>query len=676
MHPMFSSQFNIPKQHYRIDDYPSVDELRKYIEKAASITGIKHCFYWVLPESSEQFTLTIHFNPKGGDPEWWLHQTTNLGEKMLWFYRTDDLSVIYPQILRSVGAPDPTKDEDLEPVSETLTSSLRAQSSGYATPGSTLNKARAEAEEQQKPALTKLLSGDLSIVSIATILQTSNQESATGRVLINGTTGDSMIQLVHGQPVHAYTPIQQGMEALLELFTWKQGAITFTPGTKPDKKTIHHPVDQILYKGAELVENISFLQEHSINESSVLRKANNQISEKEFEKVVLQGPPLGLELQKNFYKNIDENRTLQDLATFLSLSPSQWIAIVSNLIKLELVCSPTGSTGVISSAPGSIQDSAPVPPGGPGNINTPSPAVSNQVSTPPIPGMNTQIPESMLEQSRIPNETQLQSMTMDKQFAKPASSLKNTGQHNAVAQQEDTVDKQFAKPAKEVKKAKLPPPGAFKVADGPRREMDVHSPAVEAFMTQSTTMEIPSNLKAGIQEDEVKFDQGKAKAVWTALTNTETGILTEEAFQMLLEREFNRAFHTSSQLGLIVFSMKVPNTGGASRGSVESIRLVLQAVGKIKNSVDLFGHFGERGYALLLPGASSAVAVQMVDKITTNLTRFAPGLAQSRPALYFGIAAVPSDAQDVASLMNSAQVSMLEAAKRNVTRVQYQELRH
>lgn len=657
---MFSSQFNIPKQHYRVETYPTVKELQAYLNKASSITGIKHCFNWVAPETSEQFSLTIHFNPKGGDPEWWMHQNTSAGERMLWFYRTDDLSVIYPQICHAVGAPDPFKDEDKAPISETLTSSLKAQSSGYATPGAIMAQQKAQ-DESHKPALTKLLSGDLSMISIATILQTSAQESATGRILISGNSGDSMIQLVHGQPVHAYTPVQQGLEALLELFTWKQGAITFTPGTKPDKKTIQHPVDQVLYKGAELVENIAFLQEHSINESSVLRRCNSQLSEKEFEKIVLQGPPLGLELQKNFYKNIDEHRTLQDLATFLSLVPSQWIAITANLIKLEILKSPGGTTGRISKAPQEqAMESLPA-------VSHTQTIVQSNPSMPAMPRMNTQIPESMRPSEAIDQ----QGMTVDKQFARPASFSQNS-----QTSQDDTLDKQFASPAREVKKAKLPPPGAFKVTHSPPVEMDMQSsPSVEAFMSASTTMEIPSNLKIGLQEEEVKYDPGQAKAVWTALTDGETGILTEEAFQMFLDREFNRAFQTSSQLALIVFSMKLPSSFDNKRGGVESARMVIGAINKIKSSVDLFGHFGDRGYGLLVPGANSAQAVSLVDKITTNLTKFAPGLSQTRPTIYFGIAAVPTDAQDVSSLMNSAQVSMLEAAKRNVTRVQYIELK-
>lgn len=648
---MFSSQFNIPKQHYRVDTYPSVDDLHAYVEKASAIQGIKHCFYWVEPESEAQFTLSIHFNEKGGAPEWWMHESAEEGEKMIWFYRTEDLSVVYPQILEAVGAPNPF-EEEVKEVDGTLTGKLKTDVA-YATPGSTA-KQKQQQEEQNKPPITKLLSGDLSITSISTILQTAQQESATGRILIKSRSGEATVQLVHGAPVHAVTPVQEGTEALLELFTWNQGSINFKTGTKPDKKTVQSPVDHILYKGAELVENISFLQEHSIDENSVVRKSNMNVSEKEFEKIVLQGPPLGLELQKSFYKNIDSNRTVQDLATFLSLSPSQWIAITANLVRLEILQSPKGTTGIIKKTE---QERA----------NHPAQDNNSKSEMPPLPG----IQPNNSRNSQIPAN---QGITVDKHFANQATNSAASVPNNSFHEQGDTLDKKFANPATNVKKAKLPPAGAFKVGAGPSGSLtESTSPAVEAFMTSSTTVEITTTLKTGVQEEEVKFDSVKTNAVKAALTNQETGLYSLEAFQFLMEREFDRAFQTSSNLSLIVLSMK-PQPGELN-SSIESIRLVIGAINKIKSGMDIFGHFGEKGYAILVPGSNGQQAVSLVDKITTNLTKFAPSLASKRPTIYFGISSVPTDCTEVANLMNTAQVAMLEAAKRNVTRVQFTELK-
>lgn len=715
---MFSSQFNIPKQHYRVDAYPTVDELNGYIEKASSMVGIKHCFEWAVPDSSEMFTLSIHFNPKGGAPEWWMHETTELGQRMIWFYRTEDLAIIYRQILDAVGAPNPFEDEENDENRErdgTLTSQLKAEASGYATPGSIQKQQQEKLDEQQKVPLGTLLSGDLAVLSIASILQTANKESATGRIMIEGDSGASMVQLVNGQAVHAYTPVQEGLEALLELFTWRKGTVKYISGTKPDKKTIQHPIEQVLYKGAELVEDISFLQEHHINERAVIKRADMKVSEKQFEKTILQGPPLGLELQKNFYKNVDSSRSLKDIATFLSLAPSQWVAITANLLRLELVLSPRGTTGVIKKEQ-PAQNPQLVPPaqnnqgGSPGQMNT---------NVPPLPGINPDNPNQPNQGSQNLRETgqfrqqatssdnmrsspqmqsqrttvdknpensvrnspqfQSQGKTLDKQYANPSSHQQSQdSKPPGGIKQDDTLDKHFANPNQNQgpKKAMIAPQGAFKVGgQGSQDPGSDTSPAVAAFMTSSTTMEIQTSIKLGVQEEEVKFDPGQAQAVRAAITNGETGILTFEGMQFLLEREYDRAFLTSGSLAFIVFSMKIPSSHDTRRSGVEAVRQSINAIKKIKSKLELFGHFGERGYALIMPDSNSNQAVQLVDKITTNITKFAPDLKQIRPVFFFGIASVPNDAQNVSSLMNSAQVAMLEASKRGVTRIQFSELR-
>ncbi|MGD9682323.1 MAG: DUF4388 domain-containing protein [Candidatus Obscuribacterales bacterium] len=663
---MFSNQYNIPKQHYRVDNYPTVEELQQYIKKAQSITGIKHCFYWVEAESQNQYTLTIHFPEKEGSiPEWWMHTKSEFGPKMLWFYRTSDLSIIYPQILQAVGAPDPMAEEEEE--AKTLTERLgqRGQSI-YATPGSTLKKELSETGS--RIAIAKLLAGDLSTLPLSSILQTAAKEGATGRLLIQGSNGECVITFVHGNPVHATTPRGEGLEALIEVFTWGDGQITFNQGTKPDKNTIQTPVDQIVYKGAQLIENIGYLQDNGINESSTLRRANMQLSEQQFEQLILQGPPLGLELQKRFFQNLDGNRNLQDIAAFLLLSESQWIGVVANLMRLGLIQSPNGKPFVTQQAP---------PP-------TPAPA---QAAAPPVqaaaapgaaPAANQGIPPHMMA------TTTGGSPAVGGPVPAPASAPKNPGfppqsksvQEKAIESrshfqqqlkaQMNTMDKGPGGPAS--------PPPMSRVAALQGSLTGAPSPAVEAFMTSSGTYEFVTSSQLGIQTEEVKFDFNSSKAVWSALCNTDTRILTFEAFEMFLDREFARAYHFSAAFSLIVFSMKLSKSNDPSRTASDTIHDVVRAIGKIKNDVDIFGHFGERGYGLILPGANASQAVSMVDKITTNLTKFSPSLSNNRPIMFFGIASVPQDAQDVGSLMSNAQVAMLEASKRNVTRFQFREL--
>jgi len=673
---MFSNQYNIPKQHYRVEHYPTVEELQQYIKKSQSITGIKHCFYWIEPESQNQYTLTIHFPEKEGSiPEWWMHSKGEFGPKMLWFYRTADLSIIYPQILQAVGAPDPLAEEEEEVKSLTERLGQRGQSV-YATPGSTLKKELSETGSRM--AITKLLTGDLATLPLSSILQTASKEGATGRLLIHGSIGECVITFVHGNPVHATTPRGEGLEALIEVFTWGDGQITFNQGAKPDKNTIQTPVDQIVYKGAQLIENIGYLQDNGINESSTLRRANLQLSEQQFEQLILQGPPLGLELQKRFFQNLDGNRNLQDIAAFLLLSESQWIGVVANLMRLGLVQSPNGKPFVTQQAPPPTPAQAPAQ----------APAQPPQAAAPPVqaaagpaaaPMSNQGIPPHMMATTTggtpaVGGPAPAPAASAPKTPGFPPQS--KSVQEKAIESRshfQQQLKSQMNTMDKGPDGATSPPPMS-RVASLQGSLTGAPSPAVEAFMTSSGTYEFVTSSQLGIQTEEVKFDFNSSKAVWSALCNTDTRILTFEAFEMFLEREFARAYHFSAAFSLIVFSMKLSKSNDPSRNASDTIHDVVRAIGKIKNDVDIFGHFGERGYGLILPGANASQAVSMVDKITTNLTKFSPALANNRPIMFFGIASVPQDAQDVGSLISNAQVAMLEASKRNVTRFQFREL--
>lgn len=692
---MFSNQYNIPKQHYRVEHYPTVDELQQFIVQAQKITGIKHCFYWVVPESESQFTLTIHIPVKQGSiTEWWMHTNTELGPKMLWFYRSSDLSVIYPEILKTVGAPDPLAEE-VEEGAKNLTEQLGHKvQSGYATPGSTIRKELSETGS--RIAITKLLSGDLRTLPLSTILQTAAKEEATGRLLINGNNGECIIIFVHGNPVHATTARGEGLEALIEVFTWAEGQISFNQGTKPDKTSIQTPVDQIIYKGAQLIENIAFLQDHEIDETVTLRRANKQLSEQQFEQLILQGPPLGLELQKRFFQTLDGNRTVQDVAAFLLLSESQWISVVANLLRLELIQSPNGKpvhAPLPQAAPASaVSTQAPtqVP------MQVPMQTPSQVQSQPPtqIPPQTPAMPGAPLTSPMTPPNTASPNMApghSQSQFTQPVAAGGGppmaAKHHGFAAQSKSTHDKaiesrsQFQQQLKAqfITRDKIRAGQAPGILSAPSFDNSLTgqggtSPAVEAFMTSSGTYEFVTSSQLGIQTEEVKFDFNSSKAVWSALCNSDTRILTFEAFQMFLEREFARAHHFSAALSLIVFSMKLSKSNDPTRHASDTIHDVTRSISKIKNDIDVFGHFGDKGYGLLLPGANANQSVAMVDKITTNLTKFSPGLANNRPIMFFGIAAIPQDAQDVNSLMSNAHVAMIEASKRNVTRMQYKDL--
>lgn len=694
---MFSYQHNIPKQHYRVDTYPGLPELAKFIEQAQKIKGIKHCFYWV-DDKARQFTLTLYLKKANDEMQWWMHESSEMGQRMLWFYRTMDLGVIYPQILQGVGAPDPMADEPVEQ-SGTILDSLGSlkhttPANRYVSPGSTL---ASQQPQSNRPPITKLLSGNLEAVPMNSLLQTATKEDASGKLTIESPEGEGVVVFMHGRPVHAATPTQTGIEAMLELCTWMQGKVSFLQGTKSDTTTIHQSIEQILYLSAELIENIAFLQDHQVDDMAVLTRATSNISEQAFEKRILDGPPLGLDLQKRFFQNLDGNKTLKDISLLLSLNPSQWIAIATNLLKLGLALTPDGKNVMHDpyAEPKTAQQitgSFYLDQGNNDRLGRPDPLITTgnqQQAAPPanIPphmansaaqsqqnqfagsGQYNQLPPQSTSGSFSTNQGTSGTFQTNPQATSGTFPMKptaptQTGNWGNQQQQQQ----QSAAPL-------VPPSAMFGAAGGAAGgNANLPSPAVQAFMSNATTTLDVDTVHVGLQTSEVFFNKATPKQVMAALTDAETGILTFEALQFFLEREFARSFRFGTTFSLMVFCMKLQSKERPTMQASKIVALTTSAIGKIKHDVDVFGHFGEKGYAIILPNANSGQAATLVDKITTNLSKFAPELTQTRPSFFFGIANVPTDAKDLESVVSNAQKAMQEAIRKNVTRVMFSDI--
>ncbi|MBX3150199.1 DUF4388 domain-containing protein [Candidatus Obscuribacterales bacterium] len=696
---MFSYQHNIPKQHYRVDTYPGLPELAKFIEQAQKIKGIKHCFYWV-DEKARQFTLTLYLKKANDEMQWWMHESSEMGQRMLWFYRTMDLGVIYPQILQGVGAPDPTADEPVEQSGTILDSlgTLKHATPGnrYVSPGSTLTSQQQQ-QQSNRPPITKLLSGSLETVPMNSLLQLAAKEDASGKLTIESPEGEGIVVFMHGRPVHATTPTQSGLEAMLELCTWMQGKVSFVQGTKADTNTIHQPIEQILYLSAEMIENIAFLQDHGIDDMSVLSRATSNISEQAFEKRILDGPPLGLDLQKRFFQNLDGNRTLKDISLLLSLNPSQWIAIATNLLKLGLALTPDGQSVMHDpyAEPKTAQQitgsfyleqnsndrlGRPDPLSTTGNQQQ---ANSGNSIPPHMQNSVAQFQQNQFaasgQQNQLPPQSTTGSFTTNQGTSGtfPTNPQATSGTFTTKpppATQPGNWGGQQAQP-QQTSAPLLPPSAMFGAGGGGGGGSDnLPSPAVQAFMSNATTTLDVDTVHVGIQTSEVFYNRATPKQVMAALTDTETGILTFEAVQFFLEREFARSFRFGTTFSLMVFCMKLQTKERPTMQASKIVSLTTSAIGKIKHDVDIFGHFGEKGYALILPNSNSGQAATLVDKITTNLSKFAPELAQTRPSFFFGIANVPTDAKDLESVVSNAQKAMQEAIRKNVTRVMFSDV--
>lgn len=563
---------------------------------------------------------------------------------------------------------------------------------------------------------------------------------ATGHLQVGGFQYTVVIQFGLGKPIHAYSPFNQGTEAILELFTWSDGKISFVEGMQPEVPTVEDNAPQILTLGEEYVRNMEFLQKLEITELSFLLRSALKLNEQELEKVLVAGAPISIKMQKEFYGNIYGTLNIKDIAQKMVLSESQWMATVSNLLRLGLILTPDGrtleATGLQAPAPArpkttsdlksmiaSDLDRHVIEPhmlthaapsgswgeGGSGSGKDTSnhfkPAQSGAPGTPLMPPMGvfqtraSEVPPAQLAVTgQLPQQPFPQQPPQPPQSAPPQTPqfpAPQTPQFPApqpaafgsLPPQSQPLESPIPFPQPQVAQQQPfgapPAPAPAPVAPAPAPSTPPLSTAPttpQAIPQETTAPTLPivqqpaaKSFHLGVPQVMVTLEEGATSGILAGLSRTETGILSSDAILFFLEREFARAFRFSTTFTFMPFCITVSATGWPVLPA-ESVAAITRALDNTCREVDVFGHFGERGFAFILPNVDSNQACGLVDRIATSLPQQIPQLAEYAPILHFGIASVPTDAKDLQTLISSAQQAMFEAAKRNVTRVRFVEL--
>jgi GGDEF domain-containing protein len=480
--------------------------------------------------------------------------------------------------------------------------------------------------------------GNLSEKPIAYLLRAAEHYEITGKLFIGSVACNVCIQFGLGRAVHATSPLSLGTEAIMDLFIWKDGVIRFEPGGQPETVTVQESIQDIIVRGEAFIGNNAFLEENYINELSFLLRPQERLADGELEHRLQMHRVPDPQLHAEFYSNIYGTRNIKDTAEKMGLSHSQWVNIAADLLKLGLLLAPDGRSIKAPDPPPPMMQ----PPALPQSLRPPQiilPDLAPGATSIVIPETNPFVkaePPSMF----MPGFTQ--APTQEIPFPTP-----NPAEVPAIFQPVQT--KEIAFPAPSLDEWHL---------DNPRPK-----PAAAATSSPSEA------LKVGVPEEMLTLDPMHRNGIWLLLNKAETGILSFEALQFFLDREFARAFRFKTSLALALFCVTVtPDAEGNMPAEV--CALITAAVANIKRDVDMFGHFGDRAFGLLLPGIESSQACHLADRINRDLVKMKPDLEQYAPCLHFGIASAPQDATDMEGLAKAAQIAMFIAALHNDLRVE------
>ncbi|MBZ0187761.1 MAG: DUF4388 domain-containing protein, partial [Candidatus Obscuribacterales bacterium] len=367
----------VPEQTYRVESHPTVEVLAQWYAKAKKLTGIKHSFIWEIPELSTCFILSIHCHFESEELEWWLHKETVVDKKMLWFYKTEDVSIIYSQILLAVGATHPNeenREDEAEKKKRTKSlgdrfkksgtgeiPSIFSESESVQTPpprtgigiGSTPPPPTRTLDPTPVPVPVPapvpvpipdfppgLLGGDLRVRAVPVLLQTAEKDELTGHLHVHGPKGEIVVQFGLGRAVHAVGLDTKGSEAIMELFTWREGKAHFEEGKQPESASVQESTDEMLRLGEDYLVNLDFIAENSLDEGSILQKPPIELGDDQFERRIQDGAPLGIKVQKSFYDENDGQLSIKEICAKLRLGRSRGLAVAVNMLKLGLLLTP------------------------------------------------------------------------------------------------------------------------------------------------------------------------------------------------------------------------------------------------------------------------------------------------------------------------------------------------
>ncbi|HEY9777774.1 MAG TPA: DUF4388 domain-containing protein [Planktothrix sp.] len=292
---------------------------------------------WTPPGYIHEYVLSVEANTRGGDAQWKMFQGLSQDSKPLWTYISCDVLLVYNLV--NSTASDQNKaalDKQQSENPSTSASNISALVRRDVTSTTTSSNPTVAVGGGKKP---QALAGDLSMVQMPTLLQSILMAKMTGVLDCEDPDGRgrSQVFFVDGQAMHCVASDSYGEEGVLELLSWKDGTFNFKAGETNEVRTIKKPLDSLLLQGMTLIDNAAYLANLGVTTESHLVMLHQDLADADMEAIAKKGAPVAMQKQKQMYRAISPDKSLQDILEKLIWPRSQWVPVLCNLMKTELV---------------------------------------------------------------------------------------------------------------------------------------------------------------------------------------------------------------------------------------------------------------------------------------------------------------------------------------------------
>ena len=314
----------------RLPSPPNMGDIHHLLSRAMDERGRSFEICWRPAGAKSEFVLVVDASPRGGDASWRMFGGQKQ-DKPIWTYISCDVLLVYNLVVSSASDAnlyDPPRESHsrITLVRNELSQSQRSSTMGGDGPSNVGGRS------------TKALAGELAHVQVPTLLQSILMAKMTGALEIEGDDSRyAEVFFVDGTPVHAFTAETTGEESIFDLLTWEEGSFHFEPKRTSPERSIKQSLDALLVQGMQLSDNAAYLKNLGFSPDAHIMRTHKTLGERDFETMIARGVPLNLANQKQFYKVIDEQLPVKQFLEKLRMPRSQWILIMCNLLRTELI---------------------------------------------------------------------------------------------------------------------------------------------------------------------------------------------------------------------------------------------------------------------------------------------------------------------------------------------------
>ena len=177
------------------------------------------------------------------------------------------------------------------------------------------------------------LPGNLKETTLAEIIQIVELYAKSGRLQIIRTDVDerASIYFLKGEIFHAQTQRCQGIEALLELFSWDKGKVLFSEASAIPPRTITKSNAELIVQGLNEASKMSEYMMGLPPMGTVLKLNTSSVTSNDSEKLMLDAS------EWNFLILVDGSRTLKQIFDESNLTPTQAAVLINKLLEQKVI---------------------------------------------------------------------------------------------------------------------------------------------------------------------------------------------------------------------------------------------------------------------------------------------------------------------------------------------------